>query len=163
VSGSAHSKLVTPRAKVVSCQGSPPNGLMSQSCGLAGSPGLALGAGRAETKAMSCPPGDHFGLELLSVPRVSSTSRFSVRLDRTRFETRSFFSLSATLLTQTTWRLSGEICAPPADSAMTRSSTVHLPGDEAGACGACARAQGVKKTPDRASIMKPAKSDLRMR
>src|SRR5215831_12732794 len=58
-------------------------------------------------------------------PRVSSTCSLSVRLERIRLETREPFSLSGTDLTQTTYRQSGEISNPDADSLITTSSTVQ--------------------------------------
>lgn len=105
-------------------QGSPPNGLISHNC--SADPFFGVSADLAAEKAIYFPSGDHFGEELLSFPRVSCTSFPSARLVRNRFEMLRSFSLSGTLLTHTTHRLSGEISNDEACSASTTSSAVHI-------------------------------------
>src|ERR1051326_1063830 len=135
VSSSFQPKVTTSRVDLVAGHGSPPNGLMSQTCvlvlslslleSLSSSPSssssrrtdLLFGAGRALRKAMCSPSGDQRGLVQLTWPRVKRTVFFSVRLDSMRWETNSPLSLSGERLTHTAHWPSGEICQPDALSA----------------------------------------------
>src|SRR5512139_3468225 len=81
---------------------------------------------RPDLNASRLPSGDHRGDDAPSLPRVSGSSFFSVRLVSTRFETTRPFSLSGVPLTHTAQRQSGEISMPRNSSAMITSSTVHL-------------------------------------
>src|SRR5262249_7471069 len=98
----AHSKAPTPRENSVSGHGSPPNGSISHTCAFGSSSlslsPLPLGSGRALRNARSLPSGDQRGLMQLSLPRVSSTSRFSARVVRTSWATRAPWSLAALAL-----------------------------------------------------------------
>src|SRR3984957_16809085 len=134
VSLSSHSKCCAGRSKSLAGQGSPPGMLRSQIC-IGAMSGLGFGSGRLFRNAMVSPEGDQRGCETVFAPRVSSTSFFSVRLERYRLLTRSSFSLSAVLFTQTAHLLSGEIRNSEASSWKTTSSALHgYFGEASGAC-----------------------------
>src|SRR5580700_8889623 len=120
----SHSYCCTPRSKSVAGQGSPPETLRSQIC-IGAMSGFGFGSGRLLRNAMVSPEGDQRGCETVFAPRVSSTSFFSVRLERNRLLTRSSFSLSAVLFTHTAHLLSGEIRNSEASSWNITSSGVH--------------------------------------
>src|ERR1700683_3137549 len=108
VSSFSHSKCCTGRSKSVAGQGSPPSTLSNQIC-MGAAFGFGLGSGRLLRNAIVPPEVDQRGWETVFAARVNSISFFSVRLERYKLLTRSSFSLSPVLFTQTTHLLSGEI------------------------------------------------------
>src|SRR6266567_2694355 len=119
---SAQFNARTARSPSVNGQGSPPKGLISQRPAFSLSSGLLFGCGREEINAINWPSGDHFALLHPPVPRVSWTSLLPARLDRNRWLTHSFLSLSGTLFTQIAQRQSGETLKSEAHSAERTSS-----------------------------------------
>src|SRR5256714_11416196 len=95
-------------ASSVSAHGSPPCALISQIC-MGAVSGLGLGRARVLRKAIHSPSGDQRGWLTVSVARVRGISRVSVKLERTRLETRASFSLSPADFTQATHLASGEM------------------------------------------------------
>src|ERR1700738_1944646 len=111
-------------ANSVSAQGSPPCALIRQIC-IGAVSGFGLGRARVLVNAIHSPSGDQRGCVLLSVPRVSGISRFSVQPESTRLLTRKSFSLSPVVFTHTTHLASGEMRNCPADSPSIKSSGFH--------------------------------------